>query len=117
MVCNEINTFLSFFRLVTVDDQKIQPEATVGNTAKSKNSNFIKVPKIYWDLTRKAVLTMEWIDGIKLTDEAGLNKACLDRRKLVDQVISWCKMLCLDMGQPFILVLTRLVSLGSVKCA
>ncbi|CAN0860404.1 Uncharacterized protein sll0005 [Linum grandiflorum] len=47
--------------------------------------NCVKVPKIYWNYTRKAVLTMEWIDGIKLTNEARLNEACLDRRKMIDQ--------------------------------
>ncbi|EPS65390.1 hypothetical protein M569_09386, partial [Genlisea aurea] len=45
----------------------------------------IRVPKIYWNLTRKAVLTMEWIDGIKLTDESRLRQACLDRKKLIDE--------------------------------
>ncbi|CAN1341751.1 Uncharacterized protein sll0005 [Linum perenne] len=47
--------------------------------------NCVKVPKIFWNYTRKAVLTMEWIDGIKLTNEARLNEACLDRRKMIDQ--------------------------------
>ncbi|KAL7001759.1 hypothetical protein U1Q18_002907 [Sarracenia purpurea var. burkii] len=28
---------------------------------------------------------MEWIDGIKLTDEFSLKKAFLDRKKLIDQ--------------------------------
>ncbi|XP_068643025.1 uncharacterized protein [Aristolochia californica] len=46
---------------------------------------FVKVPKIYWNLTRKSVLTMEWIDGIKLTDADGLNEAHLDRNQLIDQ--------------------------------
>ncbi|KAI8547672.1 hypothetical protein RHMOL_Rhmol07G0214500 [Rhododendron molle] len=49
------------------------------------SKNGIKVPKIYWNLTRKAVLTMEWIDGIKLTDEFRLKEAFLDRKKLIDQ--------------------------------
>lgn len=30
---------------------------------------------------------MEWIDGIKLTDEIGLQKAYLNRRELIDQVL------------------------------
>jgi len=29
---------------------------------------------------------MEWLDGIKLTDETGLSKASLNRRELIDQV-------------------------------
>lgn len=45
----------------------------------------IKVPKIYWDLTRRTVLTMEWVDGIKLTDDIGLKKAGLNRKELIDQ--------------------------------
>ncbi|GLT56902.1 hypothetical protein SLA2020_299150 [Shorea laevis] len=52
---------------------------------KVKKAMGIKVPKVYWDFTRKAVLTMEWVDGIKLTDEIGLKKACLNRRELIDQ--------------------------------
>lgn len=58
-----------------------------GKTVKYDKANCIKVPKIYWDLTRTAVLTMEWVDGIKLTDEIGLKKACLNRRELIDQVL------------------------------
>ena len=34
------------------------------------------------------MLTMEWIDGIKLTDEIGLQKAHLNRRELIDLVLS-----------------------------
>ncbi|KAL8499415.1 hypothetical protein ACS0TY_022404 [Phlomoides rotata] len=45
----------------------------------------IKIPKIYWKLTRKAVLTMEWIDGIKLTDDNRLSEANLNRKQLIDE--------------------------------
>ncbi|XP_074560730.1 uncharacterized protein LOC141816906 [Curcuma longa] len=48
-------------------------------------SKSIKVPKIYWNFTRKALLTMEWIDGIKLTDAHRINKANLNRKQLIDQ--------------------------------
>ncbi|XP_008445286.1 uncharacterized protein LOC103488364 isoform X1 [Cucumis melo] len=57
----------------------------VDGSVNYKKSNCVKVPKIYWDFTRTAVLTMEWIDGIKLTDEVGLEKAHLNRRELIDQ--------------------------------
>lgn len=46
----------------------------------------IKVPKIYWNLTRREVLTMEWLDGIKLTDNDRLRDACLNRKQLIDEV-------------------------------
>lgn len=32
----------------------------------------IVVPKIYWDYTTRRVLTMEYIDGVKITDRAGI---------------------------------------------
>ncbi|KAG5225155.1 aarF domain-containing protein [Salix suchowensis] len=66
------------------NDPKSHQNATIGSTVKNEKENCIKVPKIYWEFTRKAVLTMEWIDGIKLTDQASLEKACLNRRKLID---------------------------------
>ncbi|KAH8482896.1 hypothetical protein H0E87_030118 [Populus deltoides] len=66
------------------NDPKSRQNATIGNTVKNEKENCIKVPKIYWEFTRKAVLTMEWIDGIKLTDQAALERACLNRRKLID---------------------------------
>lgn len=52
---------------------------------KDKRTKSVKAPKIYWDYTCSTVLTMEWIDGIKLTDETGLIKASLNRRELIDQ--------------------------------
>ncbi|KAI5061702.1 hypothetical protein GOP47_0024207 [Adiantum capillus-veneris] len=47
--------------------------------------DLVKVPKIYWNLSSKGVLTMEWIDGIKLTNLQGLHKMNFDIQKLVDQ--------------------------------
>ncbi|MCS7030637.1 MAG: AarF/ABC1/UbiB kinase family protein [Gloeomargarita sp. SKYG116] len=43
----------------------------------------IYVPKIYWHLTRRRVLTMEWINGIKLTDIEQMLAAGLDTKKMV----------------------------------
>ncbi|GFS41977.1 protein kinase superfamily protein [Actinidia rufa] len=60
-------------------------KGAASNTAIYRKGNCIKVPKIYWNLTCKTVLTMEWIDGIKLTDEINLKNAFLDRKKLIDQ--------------------------------
>ena len=31
----------------------------------------VRVPGIKWEATSRRVLTMEWIDGVKLTDEKG----------------------------------------------
>ncbi|WP_448381130.1 ABC1 kinase family protein [Gloeomargarita sp.] len=43
----------------------------------------IYVPKIYWNLTRRRVLTMEWINGIKLTDVEKMVAAGLDTKRMV----------------------------------
>ncbi|CAI5477797.1 unnamed protein product [Closterium sp. Yama58-4] len=56
---------------------------------KSKHSRgtrrgLVKVPRIFWEYSSRRVLTMEWIDGIKLTDRAGLLQAGLDTQFVVD---------------------------------
>lgn len=43
----------------------------------------IYVPKIYWNFTRRRVLTMEWINGIKLTDVQKMAQAGLDTKHMV----------------------------------
>ncbi len=47
----------------------------------------IFVPKVYADLTTSKVLVMEWVDGIRLTDSAGLAKQSLDKKNLVDSLV------------------------------
>ncbi|XP_006365069.1 uncharacterized protein slr1919 [Solanum tuberosum] len=65
--------------------EKTVPGSAVTDNVGCQKTVGIKVPKIYWNFTRKEVLTMEWIDGIKLTDESRMRKANLNRRRLVDQ--------------------------------
>ncbi|KAL6216009.1 hypothetical protein ACLB2K_015435 [Fragaria x ananassa] len=77
--------FASLYASHPRDRKRDCPKAKAGKTRRHKEANCIKVPKIYWDFTRRAVLTMEWIDGIKLTDETGLKMACLNRKELIDQ--------------------------------
>ena len=43
----------------------------------------IKVPKIYWEYTNHRVLTLEWIDGFKLTDTDKIQAAGLDTDTLI----------------------------------
>lgn len=45
------------------------------------------VPKVYSDLTTRRVLTMEWVDGFRLTDRENLDRYNLDRVKLVDSLV------------------------------
>ena len=45
------------------------------------------VPRVYSELTTRKVLTMEWVDGVRLTDGESLEALDLDRRKLVDTLV------------------------------
>jgi aarF domain-containing kinase len=45
------------------------------------------VPKIYSDLTTSKVLTMEWVDGFRLTDSSSLDTFGLDSKKLIDTLV------------------------------
>ncbi|MBW4565767.1 MAG: AarF/ABC1/UbiB kinase family protein [Mojavia pulchra JT2-VF2] len=44
----------------------------------------IYVPKIYWEYTNRRVLTMEWINGIKLTQTAEIKAQGIDARYLIE---------------------------------
>ncbi len=64
-----------------------------GRNAEKFAANFrddptVKVPSIYWRYSSQTVLTLEWIDGIKLTDLDGIRKAGLDRDKLIKAGVS-----------------------------
>jgi predicted unusual protein kinase regulating ubiquinone biosynthesis (AarF/ABC1/UbiB family) len=59
-----------------------------GRNAEKFATNFqddptIKVPAIYWRYTSQTVLTLEWINGIKLNDLAAIKAAGLDRDTLI----------------------------------
>ncbi|MDJ0788845.1 MAG: AarF/UbiB family protein, partial [Myxococcota bacterium] len=45
----------------------------------------VRVPSIHWPLTRERVLTMEFIDGCKINDRAGLEAQGVD----VDEIVTW----------------------------
>ena len=44
----------------------------------------VKVPSIYWRYTTTCVLTLEWINGFKLTDTERIKAAGLDRDTLIE---------------------------------
>ncbi|BAY22966.1 hypothetical protein NIES2100_27300 [Calothrix sp. NIES-2100] len=44
----------------------------------------IYVPKIYWEYTNRRVLTMEWINGIKLTQTPEIKAKGIDARYLIE---------------------------------
>jgi predicted unusual protein kinase regulating ubiquinone biosynthesis (AarF/ABC1/UbiB family) len=59
-----------------------------GRNAEKFASNFrndprVKVPMIYWSYTNNHVLTLEWINGFKLTDSARIKQAGLDPEGII----------------------------------
>ncbi|XP_010493749.1 PREDICTED: uncharacterized protein LOC104770974 [Camelina sativa] len=79
-------------------NEQINDNAGPRNKSRNHRAENIKVPKIYWNFTRTAVLTMEWIDGIKLTDEVKLRRFSLDKRDLIDQGLSCSLKQLLEVG-------------------
>ncbi|NJM96065.1 MAG: AarF/ABC1/UbiB kinase family protein [Phormidesmis sp. RL_2_1] len=64
-----------------------------GRNAEKFAANFqdeplVKVPTIYWRYTSANVLTMEWIDGFKLTDTERVKQAGLATKDLVEIGVS-----------------------------
>lgn len=53
-----------------------------------RNDRKVKVPAIYWRYTNSHVLTLEWIDGFKLTDTQRIKAAGLDTDTLIDVGVS-----------------------------
>jgi len=60
--------------------------------------NEIHVPKIYWKYTGRRVLTMEWIEGIKLTDVGKLKAQGLDGWHIIEVGIQCSLKQLLDYG-------------------
>ena len=60
-----------------------------GHNAEKFAENFrddptVKVPCIYWRYSTIRVLTLEWINGFKLTDKASIKAAGLDTDKIIE---------------------------------
>ncbi len=49
-----------------------------------RNSTTVKVPAIYWRYTSTRVLTLEWLDGFKLTDTDRIIAAGLDPQSVIE---------------------------------
>jgi predicted unusual protein kinase regulating ubiquinone biosynthesis (AarF/ABC1/UbiB family) len=58
----------------------------------------IYVPKIYWQYTAKRVLTMEWIEGIKLTELERLQQEGFNSRQIVEVGVQCSLRQLLDQG-------------------
>ena len=53
----------------------------------TKNDNFIKVPKIYWNYTSKQILTLDRVNAIPIKNLEDLKKSNVDQKKLSRNLI------------------------------
>lgn len=53
-----------------------------------KKFKYAYIPKVYWNLSSKRVLTTEWIDGIKVTDVEGIKAQGLDLMDVGNKLIT-----------------------------
>lgn len=52
------------------------------------NDRGIKIPKIFWEHTSRRVLTMEYVEGIKISDFAALHQANLDTKMIAQKLVN-----------------------------
>ncbi len=45
-----------------------------------KNNETVKIPKVYWELTSDKILTMEYIDGVKISEVDNLKNSKLNKK-------------------------------------
>jgi len=49
-----------------------------------KDDKTMKLPLVYWPLTTEEILVMEFIDGVKISDDEGIERLKLDRKELAN---------------------------------
>lgn len=52
----------------------------------SQKSGHFVIPSVDWDRTGRRVLTIDWIDGVSLTDPKALDRPGIDRKKLANDI-------------------------------
>lgn len=63
----------------------------------SKDDPDLIVPEIYWEYTTRRVLTMEFLDGIKVTDFAAMDAQGIDRRQIAGKLLQvYVKQILID---------------------
>jgi ubiquinone biosynthesis protein len=68
-------------------DLRLEAAALSEMAENTRNDPDFRVPAVDWDRTARTVLTLDWIDGIPLSDRARLEAAGLDLKALARAVI------------------------------
>ena len=58
-----------------------------GSAKQFKNDPKIHIPSIYWDYTTRTVLTMEFVEGLKLNQFETLESKGYDRKAIAEQLV------------------------------
>ena len=58
----------------------------------------VTIPRIYWELSSRRVLTMDYLDGIKITDVAAMKAAGIDSSQVADTLIDLFNTMILKHG-------------------
>jgi predicted unusual protein kinase regulating ubiquinone biosynthesis (AarF/ABC1/UbiB family) len=67
-------------------DYRIEANNLITIKHNLKSDHMVIIPNVILDLTTQHVITLEYVPGIKITDIASLDKAGIDREKLVIRV-------------------------------
>jgi len=68
-------------------DLRLEAAALSEIAENTKQDPGFRVPEVDWERTGRDVITMEWIDGVKMSDVEGLRAAGHDLNKLADTLI------------------------------
>ncbi|MDP9761290.1 ubiquinone biosynthesis protein [Agrobacterium tumefaciens] len=68
-------------------DLRLEAAALSELAENTKEDPGFRVPEVDWERTGRDVVTMEWIDGVKMSDIEGLKAAGHDLNKLADTLI------------------------------
>lgn len=52
-----------------------------------KGNDNVKIPDVNWNLSTKRILTMEYIDGIKINDLISLKRESIDKHKVAEILV------------------------------
>ncbi|MBL8542189.1 MAG: 2-polyprenylphenol 6-hydroxylase [Hyphomonadaceae bacterium] len=79
-------------------DLRLEAGAAAEFREVAEKDGYLAVPEIDWSRSSKRVMTLDWIDGVPLTDARGLDRAGADRSELAIKVTRGFLAAALDYG-------------------
>jgi ubiquinone biosynthesis protein len=79
-------------------DLRLEAGAAAEFREVAEKDGYLTVPNIDWTRSAKRVMTLDWIDGVPLTDAKGLDKAGADRSELAIAITRGFLAAALDYG-------------------